>query len=186
MSLYTALCAMEKRKINLELRTANSGPSRVVGIAYGYGLDGPGIESRWRRGFPHLSRPALGPTQPPVQWVPGLYRSKERPGRDADHSPPSSTVFKKEYSYTSTPPMGRTTCTEPQCLYKGALYLSSEPPTDMTTTVHQIKKLVEPSDCGFESSSDYVCIHLYLRVLSWEARNRVTVKERGEAVPVHL
>jgi len=29
----------------------------------------------------------------------------------------------KEYSYTSTPPMGRTVCTEPQCLYKGALYL---------------------------------------------------------------
>jgi hypothetical protein len=24
-------------------------------------------------------------------------------------------------SYTSTPPMGRTACTEPQCLYKGAL-----------------------------------------------------------------
>ena len=28
-----------------------------------------------------------------------------------------------QYSYTSTPPMGRTACTEPQCLYKGALYL---------------------------------------------------------------
>jgi hypothetical protein len=26
-----------------------------------------------------------------------------------------------EYSYTSTPPMGRTACTEPQCLHKGAL-----------------------------------------------------------------
>jgi len=26
----------------------------------------------------------------------------------------------KEYSYTSTPPAGRTACTEPQCLYKGA------------------------------------------------------------------
>jgi len=28
----------------------------------------------------------------------------------------------KEESYTSTPPMDRTACTEPQCLYKGALY----------------------------------------------------------------
>ena len=26
------------------------------------------------RDFPHLSRPALGHTQPPIQWVPGLSR----------------------------------------------------------------------------------------------------------------
>ena len=32
-------------------------------------------------------------------------------------------TFTLQYSYTSTPPMGRTACTEPQCLYKGALYL---------------------------------------------------------------
>jgi len=68
----------------------------VVGIAAGYGLDGPGIESPWGRDFPHLSRPALGPTQPPVQWVQGLFRGKERPGRDAEPSTPSSAVVMKE------------------------------------------------------------------------------------------
>jgi hypothetical protein len=44
-----------------------------VGIATRYGLDGPGIESRWGRDFPHPSRPALGPTLPSIQWVPGLF-----------------------------------------------------------------------------------------------------------------
>jgi len=46
----------------------------VVCIATRYGLDGQGIESRWGRDFPHLSRPALGTTQPYVQCVPGLSR----------------------------------------------------------------------------------------------------------------
>jgi len=45
----------------------------TVGIATRYGLDGPGIESHWGRYFLRPSRLALGPTQPPIQWVPGLF-----------------------------------------------------------------------------------------------------------------
>jgi hypothetical protein len=49
---------------------------------------------RGQRIFPlaSVSRPALGLTQPPIQWVPGILSPgvKARPGRDADHSPPSS------------------------------------------------------------------------------------------------
>ena len=48
---------------------------------------------------------------------------KQRLGREADPSPPYSPVAKKEYSYTSTSPMGRTACTEPQCLYSIAIPL---------------------------------------------------------------
>ena len=64
-------------------------------VRTGYGLGGPGFESRWGRDFPHLSRPALGATQPPVQFVPGLYRGKERPEHDADPLPPSGAVVTK-------------------------------------------------------------------------------------------
>ena len=45
------------------------GRDSSVGIATATGLDGPEIESRWWRDFPHLSRPALGPTQPPGHGV---------------------------------------------------------------------------------------------------------------------
>ena len=44
-----------------------------VGIATRYGLDGPGIESRWGRVFPHPFRPALRLAQSPIQWVLGLF-----------------------------------------------------------------------------------------------------------------
>jgi hypothetical protein len=45
----------------------------LVGIATRYGTDGPGIECRWGRDFPHLSRWAIGPIQPPMKWVLALF-----------------------------------------------------------------------------------------------------------------
>ena len=49
------------------------GRDSSVGIATRYGLEGPGIESQWGRDFLQLFRPALGPTQAPIQWVRGLF-----------------------------------------------------------------------------------------------------------------
>jgi len=71
-----------------------SGPGSRVGIATAYGMDGLGSNPGGGWDFPHLSRPAVRPTQPPVQWVPGLSQGKVQPGRDADPSPPSSAEVK--------------------------------------------------------------------------------------------
>ena len=77
--------------------TQSSGPGSVVGIATSYRLDGLGIESRWGG--------EIFRTSPDRPWGPpsllyNRYRvfpgGKERPGRDADPSPPSSAVVMKE------------------------------------------------------------------------------------------
>jgi hypothetical protein len=113
------------------------GRDSSVGRATGYGLDGRGIKSRWGG--------EIYRTCPDRPWGPPnlLYNGcrvfpwgKERPGRDADHSPPSSVVVKKEYS-TSTLPMGRTACTEPQWLYKGALYITKITKVSWFLLIHE-------------------------------------------------
>jgi hypothetical protein len=68
-----------------------------VNIATDYGLDDRMIRVRIPAGglgillFDTVSRSALGPTQPPIRWVPGaLSLGVKRLGREADHSPPSN------------------------------------------------------------------------------------------------
>jgi hypothetical protein len=63
-----------------------------AGIAQGYGLDSRGSIRGGGKTFLFTiaSRPALGPSQPPIQWVPGVTR----PGREADQSPPFSAEAK--------------------------------------------------------------------------------------------
>jgi hypothetical protein len=70
----------------------------------GYGLDDRFFESWQALGifiFTIASRPALGLTQPPIQWVPGdLSLGVKLLGRETDHSPPSSAEVKNAWSYT--------------------------------------------------------------------------------------
>ena len=70
------------RRYNHILPYKRSGPGSVVNTATGYGLDGPGIESRWLARF---SAPVqTGLLYNGYRVFPG---GKERPGRDADPSP---------------------------------------------------------------------------------------------------
>jgi hypothetical protein len=70
----TNIYKKKPRKIAGTYTYSTSGSGSSVGIATDYGFDGPQIEFRWERDFPHLSRPALWSTQTPLQWVPGLPR----------------------------------------------------------------------------------------------------------------
>ena len=71
------------------------GPGGSVGIATDYGLgsaeSNPGGGEIFRP-----SRPALGPTKPPVNGYRVFPGGKVWPGRAADHSPPSSAAVMEE------------------------------------------------------------------------------------------
>jgi len=105
-------CYLTPRQVRTILRSykINRGSDSSVGIATGYELDGPVIESRWGA---RLSAPVqTGPEAPPSLLYNG-YRvfpgGKERPGHDADPSPPSSAVVKERvelYLYSPYGPYG--------------------------------------------------------------------------------
>jgi hypothetical protein len=77
-----------------------------VRSAPGYGLDGPGIESRWGA---TLSAPVqTGPGVHPASYTmdTGSFPGVKWPGRGVDHPPHLVPRLKKEYSYAATPPLG--------------------------------------------------------------------------------
>ena len=67
----------------------------AVGIVTYCGIDGPGIKSRWGVRFSASFWAALGPTQPPIQWVPGLSRGGKAAGTLRWLPTPSSAEVKE-------------------------------------------------------------------------------------------
>ena len=81
------------------------GRDSSVGIATAYGLDGPGIESRWEARF---SAPVQnGPRAHPASYTIGtglFWGGGNGPGRGLDHPPPSSAqVNERVELYISSP-----------------------------------------------------------------------------------
>jgi hypothetical protein len=100
----------KEQKNSIKLKHLTYFPYKLYYISYialGYGLGDRGFESRHGLGvflFTTTSRPALGPTQPPIIWVPGTHSlGVNRTGHEADHSIPSSAEVKYVWIYTSTP-----------------------------------------------------------------------------------
>jgi hypothetical protein len=67
------------------------------------------FDSWWKQEtflYSTASRPALGPTQPLIEWVPGaISPTVNRPGREADHSPPSGAEVKNCGTIPRFPPI---------------------------------------------------------------------------------
>ena len=110
--IYIYICDILRQfqnKLSTHFRTNQStyirgGRDSSVGIATLYGLEPPGIKSRWWRDFPHPFRPALGPAKPPVQWIPGLFLGVKRPGLRVEHPLLSSSEAEEKVKlYICTP-----------------------------------------------------------------------------------
>jgi hypothetical protein len=85
----------ERRKKTGNVHEHHVDRDSVVSIVTDYGLDGSGIETRKLRDMPHKSRPALGPTQPLLRWVPVLFPGGRAAGVWLCPSTSSSTEDKE-------------------------------------------------------------------------------------------
>jgi hypothetical protein len=104
-----------RRKKTLKTFGQDRGTQRIqawsLPLGYGWTIGVLGFDSRRGTGIFLFtaSRTALGHTQPPIQWVPRvLSRGVKRPGRETDHSPPTSAEVKEwvelHLQSPSTPP----------------------------------------------------------------------------------
>ena len=71
------------------------GRDSSVGIATRYGLDGPGIESRWGTRFSAPVQTGSGAHTASYTIGTGSFLGVNRPGRGVDQPPPSSARLKK-------------------------------------------------------------------------------------------
>ena len=119
--LYGNITKISEEILKVHVETRRPGSSVGIATALWAGRSGDRIPVDARFSAPCPDRP-WGPPSLLYNRYRVFAGGKERPGRYADPSPPSSAEVIKRWNYTCTPTMGRTACTEPQCLYKGALY----------------------------------------------------------------
>jgi hypothetical protein len=99
---HTPLPNLSTLEVLKSMYNINEGVER--GTATRYGLDGPGIESQWRWDFSYPSKQTLGPTLYNEYRV--SFPEIKRKERGVDRPPNLTSRFKKEWKYTTTPPLG--------------------------------------------------------------------------------
>jgi hypothetical protein len=88
------------------IRFRRVGRNSSVGIATRYELDGPGIESRWGRGFAYTSRTTLGTNPESCTMGTGSFQEVKRAGWWVDRPSLSSAQVKERVGLYLFPPLG--------------------------------------------------------------------------------